>query len=495
MTARLSLAQQLALLEETAPVDLDPEDAHARDVDVEDGLAVDPAAREHYFEVGPSSLRKQHDSVSDAKYQGAKTSRKMLEADSDQDMDDGFEEEEGDDFHHGQSSGVEDDGTEDELSESGEEDEEDEGDKEKTLSTSSSKNIPEKRPFEEEAHATDLPRELLKKREEDKKKGKAVSRQISLWDSLLDARIRIQKAVTAANMLPLPLDVREYLTMPECEESVNRLLKESAALSEDIFQLQEHLLKANESISPPPQKRQRLQADDDSSIDYVQWLEDATHDASALEKVYHSHLVQTLAKWSSKIQAVAPSVLLPSNRGAFSSKGNQNAKTVLQLIDETLSDNTKLLTRSQTRRNKGSRIGVPEGPEDEESPREDPNTFDDTDFYQQMLRDVIDSRGNGSGGGEDWMAVQKQKKAKKKVDTKASKGRKLRYETHEKLQNFMVPVPVVGGWHEEQIDELFASLLGKGFEGLGAGEGVNEGVRQEERQLTEAMKGGFRVFG
>lgn len=28
----------------------------------------------------------------------------------------------------------------------------------------------------------------------------------------------------------------------------------------------------------------------------------------------------------------------------------------------------------------------------------------------------------------------------------------------------MVPVPVVGGWHEEQIDELFASLLGRGFE-------------------------------
>jgi protein AATF/BFR2 len=39
-----------------------------------------------------------------------------------------------------------------------------------------------------------------------------------------------------------------------------------------------------------------------------------------------------------------------------------------------------------------------------------------------------------------------------------------RYHVHEKIQNFMVPVPVVGGWHEEQIDELFASLLGKGFE-------------------------------
>jgi protein AATF/BFR2 len=43
----------------------------------------------------------------------------------------------------------------------------------------------------------------------------------------------------------------------------------------------------------------------------------------------------------------------------------------------------------------------------------------------------------------------------------------------------MVPVPVVGAWHEEQIDELFASLLGKGF--------------GEEREDVTA--GGFRLFG
>lgn len=55
--------------------------------------------------------------------------------------------------------------------------------------------------------------------------------------------------------------------------------------------------------------------------------------------------------------------------------------------------------------------------------------YDDTDFYQQLLRDVIDARGggNGVGGTDDWMVMQKQRKAKRKVDSKASKGRKLRY--------------------------------------------------------------------
>ncbi|KAG6919002.1 hypothetical protein DXG01_010241 [Tephrocybe rancida] len=510
MTARLSLAQQLVLLEEAAPVgeltfyslaltlitellliDLDPEDAHARDVNGEDGLAADPAAREHYFDVGPSSLRKQHDSISDPKYDGVKTSRKMLEDDSDHNMDDhsggsGLEDDDADDDHA--SHGGEEEPAEEWPSESEMEEEEEE-----QQVPAPRKHIPEKRAIEEPERGGDLPKELLKKREEDQKKGKAVSRQIALWDTLLDARIRVQKAVTATNRLPPPLDLREYLAQPECEESVNRLLKEAAALSEEIFLLQEHLLTTNESISPPPRKRQKLQADedDDIPIDYAQWLEDASHDAAAIDEVYHPHLAQTLSKWSSKIQAVAPSVLLPSNRGAFASKGSLNTKTVLQLIDETLSDNTKILARTQVRRSKGGRIGIPEVPE-EDAAHEDPNIFDDTDFYQQMLRDVIDARGNAAGG-DDWVAIQKQKKAKKKVDTKASKGRKLRYDAHEKLQNFMVPVPVIGGWHEEQIDELFSSLLGKGFEGIGPGEeDIADDGRQQEEQLTEALKGGFR---
>lgn len=68
-----------------------------------------------------------------------------------------------------------------------------------------------------------------------------------------------------------------------------------------------------------------------------------------------------------------------------------------------------------------------------------------------------------------------------------------RYEVHEKLQNFMVPVPAVGAWHEEQVDELFASLLGKGFEGaLDANDGYGEAGQES---LGEALSSGFRVFG
>jgi len=63
-----------------------------------------------------------------------------------------------------------------------------------------------------------------------------------------------------------------------------------------------------------------------------------------------------------------------------------------------------------------------------------------------------------------------------------------RFEVHEKMQNFMVPVPIPGSWHEEQIDELFASLLGKGFE---TEQPEAEAVQQPQTLDTV----GFRVFG
>lgn len=98
------------------------------------------------------------------------------------------------------------------------------------------------------------------------------------------------------------------------------------------------------------------------------------------------------------------------------------------------------------------------------------------------------------------------KKAKKVVDTKASKGRKLRYakksgfelrlmdilllpyryHVHEKLQNFMVPIPN-GTWGEQQTQELFSSLFGR----------RTAPAEEEEIEAAqpEADLGGLTIFG
>jgi len=151
-----------------------------------------------------------------------------------------------------------------------------------------------------------------------------------------------------------------------------------------------------------------------------------------------------------------------------------------------------LLSRTRLQRCSGPRVtreveGGDIGFEDDEE------IFDDTDFYQQLLRDVIDSKGRGSGQLTDWTTSQKQKKSKKVVDTRASKGRKLRYEVHEKIQNFMVPVPLgPGEWHEAQIDELFASLLGKGYKMT---EDDMEELSPPVFSIDRDTLKGFRVFG
>lgn len=488
---RLSLAQQIAQLEAAAPIDYDPEDLQSRGAAVDEEMVVDESAtREHYMEVGPSALRNRLPSVADAKYEGVRTSRKQLLEDTDDSVNEDSDEGQAEVTNNSSGNEESDDDEREPIvgrisatrlpdDEAPSESEEEESEEERSAprrrlpSTDASREQP----------AEDVALNLKQTRADDVKKGQSVKRQIALWDSLLDTRIRLQKSVVSANRLPPPSQIKDYLERPECRDSLSAFLTEAYLLTDELMELQENILTTNNLPKPPPRKRRKLDTDSSSEISHQSFI-DATEDATALEQTLHPYLIQTLSKWSSKIQAVAPSVLLPSTRGSLL-KGNQSLRSVVQIIDETLSDHDKLLTRTQISRGKTARIGASEG-DNLEADTPDPEIFDDGDFYQKMLRDIIDARGDG-GKTEDWMLLQRQKKAKKKVDTKASKGRKLRYEVHEKMQNFMVPVPVPGAWHDEQVDELFASLFGKGFE--------NIGIADPQPGMVPVELAGFRVFG
>ena len=94
----------------------------------------------------------------------------------------------------------------------------------------------------------------------------------------------------------------------------------------------------------------------------------------------------------------------------------------------------------------------------------DPEVFDDDDFYHNLLRELIEGKAGSSEGQKDhWLQIQKlrAKANRKRVDTRASKGRKIRYDIHAKLVNFMAPVRNnrPGQISEEARNELFASLF------------------------------------
>ncbi|KAI0819628.1 apoptosis-antagonizing transcription factor [Trametes gibbosa] len=289
---------------------------------------------------------------------------------------------------------------------------------------------------------SDIASNLRKTHEVDKKKGRAVSRQI-------------------------PSEIAQYVVHPSAREAINSFVDVADSLTEQLFSLQEDLLRLNESIEPPARKRRRLSQPTDASVpEHSADLAALSSSASALEASCHPWLVDTLSKWSAKVQAVAPNVLRPDNKGSFLRDGKPPAHAgVVAVIDDVLrADGPKLLDRTRKRKDRHARIGQTLPSPDAEDTA-DADLFDDTDYYQQLLRDIIAARGGTAGDAASdaqWQAAQRDRKARRKrtVDTKASKGRKLRYDAHAKLQNFMVPVPVVvGEWHEAQIDGLFSSLL------------------------------------
>ena len=135
-----------------------------------------------------------------------------------------------------------------------------------------------------------------------------------------------------------------------------------------------------------------------------------------------------------------------------------------------VSDKKRLLRRTQLKRSDYVVIGKTEEEQSETSlfsskkdDNYDPEIFDDDDFYHQLLRELI---ANKTSEGCDslainkkWLEIQKMRsRMKKKVDTKASKGRKIKYDTHKELVNFMAPVTHFE-FTEQAKDELFASLF------------------------------------
>ena len=83
--------------------------------------------------------------------------------------------------------------------------------------------------------------------------------------------------------------------------------------------------------------------------------------------------------------------------------------------------------------------------------------YDDADFYEQSLKEFLESRGGGGAAAGLAAHAARPKKRRKAVDRRASKGRKLRYHVQQPLVNFVAPVEMeVPAWAEKLFQRLFA---------------------------------------
>ncbi len=90
---------------------------------------------------------------------------------------------------------------------------------------------------------------------------------------------------------------------------------------------------------------------------------------------------------------------------------------------------------------------------------------DDSKLYQHMLKEYITlsaerGKDDAAKAAAERLKRSMKKKTKKDVDRRASKGRKIRYVVHEKLQNFTFPVRRSVGLGAMDEDVLFKSMLG-----------------------------------
>ncbi|GAA5874675.1 hypothetical protein JCM3774_004779 [Rhodotorula dairenensis] len=569
MAKRLTLAEQLSQIAQPAPQDYDPEEAYATYADGRStgNDARDNAAQADYVDVGTSKLRKKGEAVLDAKYDGKKGSRAAIFGDQDDDddeqggqfEDDDDSEDEMGDFED--LEGVEDDKDDEDEDDEDDEDEDDEDDEDEDEDVESDDADGDEAP-KRRADPTAVPPSRAKQQDEramvsqlkqaasaDVEKGRAVKKQLAFCDSLLESRIKLQKAVGAANLLPRPDKAPTYYQAVG-QDDVDQTLRELAGLSEELFELRQGLLAQNEKIDLPvdfgasrKRKRTSVAAGDHEYLDAM------LSDLQTLETTFDPFLRATVTKWSDKVLA-ASGLAAGGSKGGADKKFKAVNQNAMAQIDHALSatgERERLVRRTKVRRGDGKPVGITaavvsgeaggangDGAATERNialtplvdearttrsvaaagagagnKEVDDECFDDSDFYQQLLRDVVESRMLDLDDAtmtqlRQATALARGKKVKKVVDTRASKGRKIRYHVHEKVQNFMIPIEA-GNWHDEQIDELFASLLGKSFaQANGTG---NAGSLQQQQNLDPALDdvpnqsasqievGSLRLFG
>ncbi len=465
----------------------------------------DNAGREHYTAVGKSKLRKKEHVPLGPAYAGRGISRQELEdSDSDnpfaerfvgeEDSDDEEDEEHQDggeekdlgvngvklegrneddeqsiDGESEVDTGDEDDQdgsqTDDVSDENADSDDEDaDSDNDEPLANGKAKTTPKS--------STLAIRELMKatasssatiaaSAQSDADKGHAVKKQRKAFDSLLNIRIRLQKALISTNSMA----AEPHTTEKAPDAAVEAAEAAAMTLLNNLTDLRHSLEEARTG-----QKRKRPHFDSNTSVSEI------LANMQKLESPAIAHRKQILERWSRKTKATT----VANNNARLNAAATQ---TLTEVLDAQLTS-SHLVTRTQTPR---SCAPIQSS---SKSAQPDSAIYDDADFYGLLLKELLEQRSaevNGNGAAEfivqaPWQLA-REAKTKKVVDTKASKGRKLRYTVQEKLQNFMAPEER-GTWPAQQRDEFFSSLFGQRLE-LGEQEDEEESEKDEDDEMAD----------
>jgi protein AATF/BFR2 len=365
------------------------------------------------------------------------------DSEEEDDMDDGLEAlidgeaEESDGSEDGEEGGEDDEDDDDDDEEEEEEDDDEQSTKEAAK-----------------------PNMMTKSPNADVEKGAAIQKQRKIYDGLLNLRIRLQKALIAAN------------SFPEIEESEEEAEAEPyEAAEEAAIKLLNTISSLRENFGPQVAAGSKRKRDMETSMSSEEIWEQLQEDDQRAIKFRESRL----EKWSRKVQSV--------NVTAPKGLSSRNKTLVDSLHDQLNNPDNRLVKRTRVPRSCAPAQAA-------KKITEDGDIFDDADFYQLLLKELVEQRTVDSTGDQAAavpsvvLTASRDNKSRKAVDRKASKGRKMRFTVHEKLQNFMAPEDR-RSWEQSAIDRFFGTLFGRKLE-------LNE---ESDDDMPGVAESGFKLFG
>jgi len=457
---RKSLAEQLAEFADPTPRgELDPEEdlwggaARLAEEDADDAAEADDSRQPS--RKAREGLRLRGDiALAGGEYVGRKTTRAQWEAEAGvegqpnrrlagDDDDDEEEESEGDDG--------EDDEDDDEAGPSDDDGGERDDDEEME--------DVEREYAELRAEEGELLSQLKEKSKSDAAKGAAVAAQQQLWEQALETRIMLQKAFGDANRLPLR---RARAACSRARPDVAAALSEAALAARralrSLLSLREELVSrtpASAAAAPLAKNRKRRGAGEaEEEAESIETLWERCEQGYVAMAPYRD---EALDRWHRKATLATGGAARASGLVALN-------QALSQQVRHALSDPARLVARSQlpaaaasAARILDARDGKDAAEEAEEegaktTSSRDPETFDDADFYQQLLKEFMESAGNA----DDDAALKRAPKRRKTVDRRASKGRRIRYDVQDKLVNFVSPV-------DKPVPPMLQSILSNLF--------------------------------
>lgn len=341
-------------------------------------------------------------------------------------------------------------------------------------------------------------------------KGYTITRQGAEYDRILDARIKLQKALIAANSLPINNKVfKEHETnktdaiFRSTEEKLYGLIEKLIRLRANQL-LKDDLIKEEVHVNLKKRK-----------------LSDYLEANASIDKACVPLRKSVLMKWSNRVQSASGVGAL--NQGKFTVI-NQNVWTQ---VNNQLGDLERLIKKTKINRRGVTPMGYSQESEQslddlnssDDDDSSDSSTmknaglsnidkslqtneyiFDDDDFYRLLLNDMVNKKLDQKQANNSAILLLSKNKMQKNYERMATKGRKLKYTIQDPLVQYEIPRRKYYSWGDDQIDELFAGLFGMNFN-IDGSDNENDGGSdseqngQEKEDITALRESGVKLFG